>query len=127
SKDKDHWASNVVYPSFVVFPFFYLVQLAAAWFLLPRLWAFLYSLTLPYTGYYALLYGERAGLAGRRARTFFAFLVDRSRQERLVQEGREIIGRIRALEAQLRTKPTPGEHDGRADQATDVDSVRALP
>jgi glycerol-3-phosphate O-acyltransferase/dihydroxyacetone phosphate acyltransferase len=103
SKDKDHWASNVVYPSFVIFPLFYLIQLAAAWCLLPPLWAALYTVALPYTGYYALLYGERAGRAWRRAQTFLGFLAERNRQERLAQEGREIIQRIRALEAQLTT------------------------
>jgi 1-acyl-sn-glycerol-3-phosphate acyltransferase len=105
SKDKDHWASNVVYPSFVVFPFFYLVQLLAAYSVLPFLWALVYTVALPYTGYYALLYSERAGKALRRARTFLGFLLDRSQQERLMREGREIIRRIRALESWLANNP----------------------
>jgi hypothetical protein len=61
STDKDHWATNVVYPSFVVFPFFYAAQITAAWLWLPALWAALYTIALPYTGYVALLYGDRAG------------------------------------------------------------------
>ncbi len=97
SKDKDHWASNVIYPGLVIFPFFYLVQLLAAWLLLPRLWALLYSVALPYTGYYALLYGNRFTTAFRRARTFIHFLTNPSSQERLAREGREIIAHIRAL------------------------------
>src|SRR5205085_7523531 len=60
SKDKDHWATNVVYPSFLVFPVFYVLQLTAAWLLLPTLWAGVYTLALPYSGYVAVLYFERA-------------------------------------------------------------------
>jgi 1-acyl-sn-glycerol-3-phosphate acyltransferase len=115
SKDKDQWASNVVYPGFVIFPFFYVVQLATAWWLLTPLWAALCTLALPYTGYYALLYGERAGRAWRRARTFLDFLADPTRQERLAQEGREIVQRIRALETQLAMDA--------ADKAVEADRV----
>lgn len=101
STDKDHWASNVVYPSFVVFPAFCFVQLAAAWLLLPALWAALYSIALPYTGYYALLYRDRIGGAYRRTRTFIRFLRDRTEQERLATEGRTLLAQIRALAARL--------------------------
>jgi 1-acyl-sn-glycerol-3-phosphate acyltransferase len=105
SKDKDHWASNVVYPSFLVFPCFYLAQLAAAWLLLPAVWAGVYTMALPYTGYYALLYRDRIGAAFRRARAFFLFLFDRSMQEQLAQEGRALIGHIRQLGEELGTLP----------------------
>jgi 1-acyl-sn-glycerol-3-phosphate acyltransferase len=97
STDKDHWASNVVYPSFAIFPFFYLIQLATAWMFLPTLWAVIYTLALPYTGYYAILYGDRWRRAFARARTFTRFLANRSWQEQLAREGREIIQEIRAL------------------------------
>jgi glycerol-3-phosphate O-acyltransferase/dihydroxyacetone phosphate acyltransferase len=102
SKDKDHWASNVVYPSFVVFPLCYILQLAAAWLLLPQLWAFLYTLMLPYTGYYCLLYTERAARAFRRTRTFFSFLARPARQRRLADEGRAIIGQVQELQERSR-------------------------
>jgi hypothetical protein len=101
STDKDHWASNVVYPSFLVFPFFYAVQLTAAWLFLPALWAGLYTVALPYTGYYALLYTDRFGDILRRTRTFFYFLRNRSDRDRLAQEGRDIIAQIRALGERL--------------------------
>jgi glycerol-3-phosphate O-acyltransferase/dihydroxyacetone phosphate acyltransferase len=101
SRDKDHWASNVVYPSFMVFPVCYAAQIAAAWLLLPAFWAGVYTITLPYTGYVALLYGDRMRLTWRRLRTFLYFLRDRSRQEELVREGRAIIVDIRALGEQL--------------------------
>jgi glycerol-3-phosphate O-acyltransferase / dihydroxyacetone phosphate acyltransferase len=101
SKDKDQWASNVIFPGLVVFPFFYGIQLTAAWLWLATLWAAVYTVALPYTGYYALLYGERAGSALRRARTFVTFLFDRSSQQRLAQEGRLIIAQIRELETRL--------------------------
>jgi len=43
STDTDHWATNVVYPSFVVFPLFYALQLVAAWIFLSPLWAGLHT------------------------------------------------------------------------------------
>jgi glycerol-3-phosphate O-acyltransferase / dihydroxyacetone phosphate acyltransferase len=101
SKDKDHWATNVVYPSIVLFPLCYALQIAAAWWLLPAFWAGLYIIALPYTGYVALLYGDRAGSTWRRLRTFLYFLVNRAKQNALVEDGREIIADIKALGAQL--------------------------
>ncbi|HEX3601009.1 MAG TPA: lysophospholipid acyltransferase family protein [Lacipirellulaceae bacterium] len=97
SRDKDHWASNAIYPSFVVFPFFYLVQLVAAWLLLPTLWAAVYTIALPYTGYYAVLYGDRFQRAFRRARTFIRFARRPAEQQRLATEGRAIIEEIYRL------------------------------
>lgn len=102
SKDKDHWASNVVYPSFVVFPLCYILQLASVWLLFPKIWAFLYTLMLPYSGYYCLLYGERAARALRRTRTFFSFLAAPARQRRLADEGRAIIAHVQELQARWR-------------------------
>jgi 1-acyl-sn-glycerol-3-phosphate acyltransferase len=106
SKDKDHWATNIVYTSCLVFPLCYLLQVGAAWLLLPALWAALYTVALPYTGYLALLYGERAGAAWRRLRTFLYFFANRSRQEELAREGREIITAVRALGERL-ARPAP--------------------
>jgi 1-acyl-sn-glycerol-3-phosphate acyltransferase len=107
STDKDHWASNVVYPGFLIFPLFYLLQLTAAWVFLPRLWAALYTVALPYTGYYALLYGERAGQALRRTHTFLHLLRNRAVQEKLADEGRAIVAQIRTLEGHLPADPRP--------------------
>ena len=101
SSDKDHWATNVVYPSFIVFPLFYAIQLAAAWLLMPALWAVVYTVALPYTGYYALLYQDRVGSAWRRAGTFVYFLFRPDVQQRLVQEGQEILAGIHALARHL--------------------------
>lgn len=98
SKDKDHWASNTVYPGFLVFPFFYLLQLGAAWLLLPIFWAAIYTVALPYTGYYALLYRDRIGNTWRRTRTFLHFLFHPVRQAELAREGRVIIAEFRRLE-----------------------------
>jgi 1-acyl-sn-glycerol-3-phosphate acyltransferase len=109
SRDKDHWATNVVYPSFVVFPLCYAVQIAVAWWLLPAAWAALYTVALPYTGAVALLYGDRAGSTWRRLRTFLYFFHNRSRQEELAREGRDIIAAIRGLGEQLpRLAPATG-------------------
>jgi glycerol-3-phosphate O-acyltransferase/dihydroxyacetone phosphate acyltransferase len=97
SVDKDQWASNVVYPGLAVFPFFYAVQLTATWLLLPTMGAILYTVALPYTGYYALLYRDRSLSSWQRARTFLFFLWHRAEQTRLATEGRAIIAQIRDL------------------------------
>jgi hypothetical protein len=97
SKDKDHWASNTIYPGFLIFPLFYVIQIGLAWFLLPGFWAALYTLALPYTGYYALLYRDRIGGTLRRTRTFFHFVRHPEVQAELAREGREIIARIQTL------------------------------
>jgi 1-acyl-sn-glycerol-3-phosphate acyltransferase len=109
SRDKDHWASNTVYPGFLIFPLFYLLQLGAAWLLLPAFWAAVYSVALPYTGYYALLYRDRIGSTWRRTRTFFHFLRHPGEQAALAREGREIIAQVRALGSSL-----PPEGNGSA-------------
>jgi glycerol-3-phosphate O-acyltransferase / dihydroxyacetone phosphate acyltransferase len=101
SKDKDHWATNVVYPSFLVFPVFHMLQLTAAWLLLPPLWAGTYTLALPFSGYVAILYFERAQATLRRLRTFCYFLFNPKRQEELAKHGREIIAAIRVLETKV--------------------------
>jgi hypothetical protein len=69
--------------------------------LLPALWAGLYTIALPYTGYVALLYGDRVGATWQRLRTFWYFLRHPTRQEELAGEGREIIAAIRALGQRL--------------------------
>jgi len=88
------------------------VFLTAAWLFLPPLWAGVYTAALPYTGYYALLYRDRAFSVFRRTRTFMRFLFHRSEQERLANEGRAIIEQIWYLDERLRTRPeslTKGE------------------
>lgn len=119
SKDKDHWASNVIYPGLVVFPLFYLIQLLAAWLLLPVAWALLYSVALPYTGYYALLYGDRFTTTFRRSRTFLYFLMNRQSQTRLATEGSEILAHIRELGKRVELRaPYPQD---------DLDAPRGTP
>ncbi|HEX4125675.1 MAG TPA: lysophospholipid acyltransferase family protein [Tepidisphaeraceae bacterium] len=105
SVDKDHWATNVIYPSFVIFPGFYLVQLAAAWLALPVSWAAVYSVALPYTGYYAILYHGRAAGAWRRASTFVYFLLHPALQTRLADQGREIFAAVQQLARHLDPAP----------------------
>lgn len=114
SRDKDHWASNAIYTSFAMFPLFYVLQLGAAWLLLPRLWAVIYTFALPYTGYYAILYGDRFQRAWRRAHTFVRFTLRPDMQRELADEGRGIVEEIRALahvmetEQQAVATPTEG-------------------
>lgn len=111
STDKDHWATNVVYPSFLVFPLYYAVVWGAVCALLPPLWAALYCIAIPYSGLYAVLYAERTGGAVRRARTFLYFLFNRDRQNALVTEGRDILTSIRALQARLDSDSSSGESE----------------
>jgi glycerol-3-phosphate O-acyltransferase/dihydroxyacetone phosphate acyltransferase len=101
SVDKDHWATNVIYPSMIVFPLFYCLQIGAAFLLLPVFWAALYTIALPYTGYYAILYSERAGGAWRRAATFVYFCLRPELHRSLVSQGRHIFADISALAGQL--------------------------
>lgn len=108
STDRDHWASNTVYPGCLVFPFFYAVQLGAAWLLLPMFWAAVYTVALPFTGYYALLYRDRIGGVWRRTRTFFHWLLDRDAQASFAREGREIIAEIERLRASVPPRASPG-------------------
>jgi glycerol-3-phosphate O-acyltransferase/dihydroxyacetone phosphate acyltransferase len=111
SSDKDHWATNVIYPSFIIFPLFYLIQLTAAWLFLPVFWAVIYTIALPYTGYYALLYHDRVGSAWRRAGTFVYFLFRRKTQQWLVIEGQEILAAVQALARHL-DPASPGHPEG---------------
>ncbi len=101
STDKDHWATNVVYPSFVIFPLYYAILLGTICLLLSPMWAAVYCLAIPYTGLYAILYTERTGGAVRRTRTFLYFLFHRDRQKQLAAEGRDILASIRLLQARL--------------------------
>ena len=74
------------------------IQLTVAWLYLPAHWAAVYTLALPYTGYYALLYRRRRGRAFQRARAFIHFWADPGNQDDLARRGREIIADIRALD-----------------------------
>lgn len=104
SHDKDHWASNAIYSSLAVFPFFYILQLGTAWLLLPKLWAAIYTIALPYSGYYAILYGDRFQRAWRRARTFVRFTLRPDEQQELAAEGRGIVQEIRTLAKVMETE-----------------------
>src|SRR5262249_39202931 len=107
STDKDHWASNVVYPGILVFPLCYLLQLVIALWVLPAFWACFYTVALPYTGYYALLFSDRLGRSWQRMVTFLRFLVRPGEQERLAAEGRAILSEVRKLEARLDSETGP--------------------
>jgi hypothetical protein len=67
----------------------------------PPFWAGLYTIALPYTGYVALLYFERARATRQRIRSFVYFLRNPAKQEELAREGRDIIAAVWALESRL--------------------------
>lgn len=101
STDKDHWATNVVYPSFLAFPLFYLVQIGAACMLLPTFWAVLYALSMPYTAAVAILYGDRVKATWQRLRSFWYLVRHPGRREQLAQEASAIIAAVRELGEKL--------------------------
>ncbi len=102
SRERDQWASNAVYPGLVVFPLFYALQVTTAWMMLPALAAAAYTLLLPVSGVYLLLWRDRVGSAWRRAKTFVRWLLHGEVQQRLAEEGRRIIGGIEALAERAR-------------------------
>jgi hypothetical protein len=63
-----------------------------------QFFSFVYGAFIPYV---ALLYGERAGAAWRRLRTFLYWYRHPSRQQELARAGRAIIADIRALGEQV--------------------------
>ena len=101
SAEKDKWASNVVLPTMVLIPFFYAIQITAAWFYLPLWWAALYTVSLPFSGLFAILYRDRVGNIWHRGRTFFLFLKNPDLRERLGREGRSIIEELTTLGEKL--------------------------
>lgn len=101
SRDEDHWASNTVYPGFVLFPACHALQLAvlASW--LGPAAGLGYALLVPYLSVLLPLYFERARAALRRARAFVALWRDRAGQRRLARRGRALIRVLRGLERRL--------------------------
>jgi glycerol-3-phosphate O-acyltransferase / dihydroxyacetone phosphate acyltransferase len=97
SVERDHWATNAISIGVPLVLLSSALELAAAWTFLS--WPFALALTvlLPYSGYYALLYRDRAGGVLQRSRTFLRFLFDRRLQRRLAEEGRTIIAAIERL------------------------------
>jgi len=106
SVEKDKWASNVVLPTAVIIPFFYAIQITAAWLFLNPLWAGLYMVSLPVSGIFAILYRDRVGNILYRARTFFLFLKNPDLRERLGREGRSIIEDLTRLGEKLEEEKT---------------------
>ena len=97
STEKDKWASNVVLPTIILIPFFYAIQTTAAWFYLPPWWTFLYMVSLPFSGLFAILYRDRVENIWHRSRTFFLFLRNPDLRELLGNEGRSIIEELTRL------------------------------
>jgi glycerol-3-phosphate O-acyltransferase/dihydroxyacetone phosphate acyltransferase len=101
SEEKDKWASNVVLPTIVIIPFFYVIQISIAWLNLPPAWTLLYAVSLPVSGLFTILYRDRVGNIRDRARTFFLFLKNPDLRERLGNEGREIIADLTRMGERL--------------------------
>jgi glycerol-3-phosphate O-acyltransferase/dihydroxyacetone phosphate acyltransferase len=97
SVDRDHWATNAICIGIPLVLLSSALELAAAWIFLSWPFALAATVLLPYSGYYALLYRDRAGGVLQRSRTFLRFLFDRGLQRRLAEEGRAIIAAIERL------------------------------
>ncbi len=117
SREVDHWASNVIYPGAVIFPLYYALVISAAWLTLTPLWAALYTVALPYTGYYLLLMWDRSWAVFRRTRTFITFQFRPQVQARLADEGHAIIESLHGLDGSLQA-----EHRRRLDESCDQTS-----
>src|SRR5688500_11648441 len=100
STDRDHFASNAVFMGTPVFLLFYAVPIAAVALLTSLWWAPLYAVSLPYSGAVALLYRDRAGGAGRRARTFLYSRRDPEGHDLLRAEARAILADFHRLAAE---------------------------
>ena len=97
SKEQDQLASNVVFPGIVIFPLFYIVQIAVAWLYLPVLWACIYMVSLPFSAYFTLLYRDRLQGTLQRVQAFTRFLRHPELQAQLISEGRSIIEDLQRL------------------------------
>jgi len=97
SRDRDHWATNAVIVGSVLELLTIGLELAAAWVFLSWPYALAATALVPYSGWYILLYRDRAGGVFRRTRTFLRFLFQRGLQRQLADEGRAIIAAIEAL------------------------------
>ncbi len=91
----------MIYPSLLLFPLAYLLQIGAAWFFLPMSWAALYTLSLPYTAAVTILYGDRLRASWRRFKTFLYLWRHPERQRELADEGKAVIAAIRQLGEQI--------------------------
>jgi 1-acyl-sn-glycerol-3-phosphate acyltransferase len=100
SRDRDHFASNAIFMGIPVFLLCYALQVTAAFLLLPAAWAALYALSLPYSAAVALMYGDRAGGAWRRARTFLLLYRRPRWRAALVEEAQALIHEIQGFAAE---------------------------
>jgi 1-acyl-sn-glycerol-3-phosphate acyltransferase len=100
TRDEDQFATNVVFISIVIFPVFYILQIIFAALFLPGGWLLLYLVSLPYSGMYAVAWSDRVRGAVRRTRTYLLWRLRPGLQQRLAEEGRDIIAGINRL-AQL--------------------------
>jgi glycerol-3-phosphate O-acyltransferase / dihydroxyacetone phosphate acyltransferase len=107
SSDRDHWATNAVGFGAVLLPACGALELALAWTFLTWPWALTLTVLLPYSGFYVLLYRDRAGGVFRRTRTFLRFLFRPGLQTRLVDEGRGIIAAIERLAERIPAGAAP--------------------
>ena len=98
---RDQLATSVVAPGIVIFPLFYAVQIAAAWMFLPALWAGIYTVSLPYSALFTVLYRDRVGGTWQRSRAFMTFKRQPELQARLVSQGRSIIEDLQRLGEEL--------------------------
>ena len=109
SKERDQWASNAVFTAVLVYPLCYGLQVLTAALLLPVPWAIAYTLLLPLSGAYYLLWRDRVGRTWRRTRTFARWVGDRAQQQRFAQAG---LALIRDVERLGSTSGSPAHNEG---------------
>jgi glycerol-3-phosphate O-acyltransferase / dihydroxyacetone phosphate acyltransferase len=107
SRDLDHWATQKIYPSLLVYPLCYAAQavaVAAGWGPLPGLAALL---AFPLAGGYALLWRERMHDAARRVRTFCSIAARPGLARELVAEGEALHAELTRVREQRSLDATP--------------------
>jgi 1-acyl-sn-glycerol-3-phosphate acyltransferase len=95
--DEDQRATNVIFAGVLVFPLFYVLQLALAALFLTSGWLLVYLVSVPYCGAYAIAWFDRAQGAFRRSRTFLLWRGRADLQQAFISEGLEIISEIHRL------------------------------
>jgi hypothetical protein len=97
TQEEDQYATNVIFISVAVFPLFYILLIALAALFLSPGWLLLYLISVPYAGAYAIGWFDRVRGAFRRSRGYLLWRRRPELQQRLVEDGRDIITEIRRL------------------------------
>ena len=106
SKDRDHWASNVIVPGIVVWPVALWLEAMAVALVSSGAWAVGWLVVAPFTLVYVTLYAERVGNALRRARAFVLLAASRGRRNTLRDEATALVAEMTRILARSESERT---------------------